>query len=140
MALLEKGSKFQISLRSVPESVVEIERMVDEINRSAALSEDMYGNVLIALTEAVNNAIIHGNRRIAEKLVNVEIALSPNGRRLVVIVEDQGDGFDHLSIADPTIETNLQEETGRGVFLMKQLSDMVVFSKNGAMVEMHFRL
>lgn len=137
---MEKGSKFQISLRSVPESVVEIERMVDEINRSAALSEDMYGNVLIALTEAVNNAIIHGNRRIAEKLVNVEIALSPNGRRLVVIVEDQGDGFDHLSIADPTIETNLQEETGRGVFLMKQLSDMVVFSKNGAMVEMHFRL
>jgi serine/threonine-protein kinase RsbW len=140
MALLEKGGKFQISLKSVPESVVEIERMVDEINSSAALSEDMYGNVLIALTEAVNNAIIHGNRRIAEKLVNVEIGLSANGRRLVVVVEDQGEGFDHLSIADPTLETNLQEEAGRGVFLMKQLSDMVVFSKNGAMVEMHFRL
>lgn len=137
---MEKGGKFQISLKSVPESVVEIERMVDEINSSAALSEDMYGNVLIALTEAVNNAIIHGNRRIAEKLVNVEIGLSANGRRLVVVVEDQGEGFDHLSIADPTLETNLQEEAGRGVFLMKQLSDMVVFSKNGAMVEMHFRL
>lgn len=137
---MEKGSKFQISLKSIPESVVEIERMVDEINRSAALSEDMYGNVLIALTEAVNNAIIHGNGRVAEKLVNVEISLSASGRRLVVVVEDQGKGFDHLSIADPTIETNLQEEAGRGVFLMKQLSDMVVFSKNGAMVEMHFRL
>lgn len=137
---MEKGSKFQISLKSIPESVVEIERMVDEINRSAALSEDMYGNVLIALTEAVNNAIIHGNGRVAEKLVNVEISLSSSGRRLVVVVEDQGKGFDHLSIADPTIETNLQEEAGRGVFLMKQLSDMVVFSKNGAMVEMHFRL
>lgn len=140
MAKLENGSKFQISLKSVPESVVEVERMVDEINRSATLSEDMYGNVLIALTEAVNNAIIHGNRRIAEKMVNIEITLSSNGRRLVVVVEDQGDGFDHLSIADPTLETNLQEEAGRGVFLMKQLSDMVVFSKNGAMVEMHFRL
>ena len=55
-------------------------------------------------------------------------------------IKDEGEGFDFNNLPDPTAPENLEKPTGRGVFLMKNLSDLVVFSDNGSVVEIHFKL
>jgi serine/threonine-protein kinase RsbW len=55
------------------------------------------------------------------------------------IISDEGTGFDYYNLPDPTAPENLEKETGRGVFLMKELADQVIFSENGRVVEMYFK-
>ena len=63
-----------------------------------------------------------------------------NGKRLVFIVKDQGPGFDFNTLPDPTAPENLEKMSGRGIFIIKQLSDMVIFSDDGRTMEIHFKL
>ena len=94
--------------------------------------------MLVAITEAVNNAIIHGNKTNTEKQVNV--CLQRQRNVITCIITDEGEGFDFNQVPDPTAPENLEKEGGRGIFLMKHLSDMVIFSNDGTHVEIQFRL
>jgi serine/threonine-protein kinase RsbW len=91
---------------------------------------------MIAVTESVNNAIKHGNQN--NKSKNVSISLSLNENILKFRVEDQGSGFDHSKLPDPTAPENLNKPSGRGIFLMKHLSDEVNFHDEGKTVELSF--
>jgi serine/threonine-protein kinase RsbW len=113
-----------------------VEKMVDEVCEGMQVSEDYYGNILIAVTEAVNNAIQHGNKSNPDKLVEMGFELKDNN--IVFTVRDQGDGFDPANIPDPTDPANLEKLNGRGVFLMKNLADGVEFADNGRMVQLKF--
>jgi serine/threonine-protein kinase RsbW len=93
---------------------------------------------LISLTEAVNNAIIHGNRKDESKTVKIQLSQAKG--HIAIRVSDEGRGFDYQSIPDPTAPENLTKVGGRGVFLMQQLSDRIHFHDNGRTVEMQFRL
>jgi serine/threonine-protein kinase RsbW len=104
------------------------------------IGDDVYGNILISLTEAANNAMIHGNKCDPKKEVTIDYELDSRGKNLTFIIKDQGKGFDYNSLPDPTEPENLEKTHGRGVFLMMQLADMVVFSDKGATIEMQFRL
>ena len=127
-----------LKLSSNPRNIALVESFVERIVNQYKLSQDLYGNILITLTEAVNNAIIHGN--CADESKMVQIQLNKLHDRLAIRVTDEGCGFDLAKIPDPTAPENLLKVGGRGVFLMQQLSDAVVFHNDGRTVEMQFNI
>lgn len=127
-----------LRLPSNPRNVCQVESFVQKIVEKYRISPDVYGNILISLTEAVNNAIIHGNHRDESKTVKIQ--LSKDKGHLAIRVSDEGRGFDLNSIPDPTAPENLTKCGGRGVFLMHQLCDRINYHDNGRTVEMRFRL
>lgn len=129
-----------LKLTSRPENISVVEKFIDDLKGELNIGDDVYGNILISLTEAANNAIIHGNKCDEKKEVSIEYGLDGRGKNLTFIIKDQGPGFDYNNLPDPTAPENLEKTSGRGVFLMMQLADMVVFSDNGATVEMSFRI
>jgi serine/threonine-protein kinase RsbW len=112
------------------------ESLVDKICQQLAINEDYYGNVLIAVTEAVNNAIRHGNKENKSKKVQINVCDSE--RVFKITVCDEGQGFDYYNLPDPTAPENIEKENGRGIFLMKSLADSVQFNNNGREVELTF--
>ncbi len=113
-----------------------VEKFVDEITAELSLSDEIYGNIMIATLEAANNAIVHGNAQ-KENLL-VEINMESDERNLMVVIRDQGIGFDFLHVPDPTAPENLEKINGRGIFLMEKLSDGIEFLENGSIVKLTF--
>ncbi|WP_211356859.1 ATP-binding protein [Phaeodactylibacter luteus] len=127
-----------LKLSSNPRNIALVESFVEKAVSKYEINPDVYGNILITLTEAVNNAIIHGNSNDESK--TVQIQLRKQEGCLAVRVTDEGCGFDPNNLPDPTAPENLMQVGGRGVFLMHQLSDMLLFHNNGSTVEMRFNL
>lgn len=129
-----------IRFSSKPDNITIVEKFIDDLKNEVNIGDDVYGNVLISLTEAANNAMIHGNKCDEKKDVEISYGLDDRKKNLTFIIKDQGPGFDYNHLPDPTEPENLEKTHGRGVFLMMQLADMVVFSDKGATVEMQFRI
>jgi serine/threonine-protein kinase RsbW len=125
-------------LESDPKNVAEVEPFVRQVFREYNLDESNFGNILIALTEAVSNAIIHGNHALANKKVIVSTVAYP--KKISFTVEDEGQGFNPHNLPDPTAPENLLTLGGRGVFLMQQLADKITFFECGRIVQMDFNL
>lgn len=126
----------RIEIPSLAENIRMIESFIDNAKEKYHLDDDIYGNIMIAVTEAVNNAIKHGNRSDSTK--NVSLTLSFEEGLIKFKVEDEGTGFDHLNLPDPTSPENLEKPGGRGIFLMRHLSDEVEFDDNGRVVQLSF--
>lgn len=126
----------ELSIPSDFESMHEVEKMIDKVCGNFGVEEN-YGNVLIAVTEAVNNAIIHGNAKDKDLLVKVSVADSSDTFCFSVI--DAGQGFDFANLPDPTAPENIEKENGRGIFLMKNLADEVEFEDYGRNVSIYFK-
>jgi len=127
-----------IELDSNPDNVKEIQPYVDLIVQKYQIKSDLYGNILITLTEAITNAIVHGNQADQSKKVFVN---SRFGHNLISVqIIDEGEGFDYEDVPDPTDPMNILTLNGRGVFLMHQLSDSVEYSNNGSTVVIQFKL
>ena len=118
---------YHLTLPSHPESIRLVDPFLKSIQEVAATSAERYHDVLLALTEAVNNAIIHGNRFEASKPVTVEVQV--DSRVLVAVVTDHGSGFDADRLPDPTDPENILREGGRGVFLIRHLAQSVEFRR-----------
>jgi serine/threonine-protein kinase RsbW len=127
-----------LRLQSTNRGIAELEGYVKQLLDYHDLSPELYPNILISLTEAVNNAIKHGNHNDTNKVVCVKSTCQE--QRLCCIVSDEGAGFDYSNLPDPTKPENIDKDGGRGVFLMRQLSDNVKFLKNGSTVEIEFYL
>lgn len=125
-----------IQIPSIVENIRMIESFIDNAKERFNLEDDIYGNIMIAVTEAVNNAIKHGNA--GNKLKNVFLSLSLDDSIIKFVVKDEGSGFDYDNLPDPTSPENLEKPGGRGIFLMKHLSDEVKFADGGKVVEMSF--
>ncbi|PSR04685.1 MAG: ATP-binding protein [Bacteroidetes bacterium SW_11_45_7] len=134
----EATKDYHKTIKSSPDNVSEVEAFIDQLRQEDLIDEQAYGNILISLTEAVNNAILHGNK--SDESKNVDITCKLNDNMVSFIVSDEGAGFDFNSLPDPTDPANVEKLTGRGVFLMKQLSDYVIFSNNGSTVELQFKV
>ena len=113
-----------------------IESFIDNAKEKYQLNDDIYGNIMIAVTEAVNNAIKHGNNNNSAK--NVSLSLSFSEGLIKFRVEDEGNGFEYENLPDPTSPENLEKPGGRGIFLMKHLADEVDFTERGKVVELSF--
>ena len=127
-----------IDFPSEAENIYLVEKLVDNVCEELNIHEDNYGNILIALTEAVNNAIHHGNKLDPKKKTTVACGQTEN--KLKFRIEDEGSGFDYNDLPDPTDPENIEKPNGRGIFLMKNLADEVVFEDNGRVVELTFEL
>ena len=125
-----------IEIPSLAENIRIIESFIDNAKDKYDLDDDIYGNIMIAVTEAVNNAIKHGNKDNSSK--NVSISLSLEDGLIKFKVQDEGSGFDFHKLPDPTAPENISKPGGRGIFLMKNLSDEVDFKENGKVVELSF--
>lgn len=125
-----------LKLSSTYNSVADIERLIDKVCNSVGVNEDAYGNVLIAVTEAVNNAIQHGNKE--NEALTINVSVSDNEEKVCFSVKDEGPGFDFNNLPDPTAPENLLKENGRGIFLMRNLADEVEFTGEGNEVCLFF--
>jgi serine/threonine-protein kinase RsbW len=130
-------TKYQtLKITSNTQSLRLVERLIEDVCQVYGVNEDCYGNMLIAVTEAVNNAINHGNKNDPEK--SVRIGFESEDNKLVFSVTDEGEGFDYLNLPDPTDPANLDKVSGRGVFLMSHLTDSIQFEDNGRKVLLGF--
>ena len=115
-----------------------VEKLVDEVCAEIGVNEEKYGNILIALIEAVNNAIHHGNLLNPKKLTTVQC--KQINEKLTFLIKDEGVGFDYENLPDPTDPKNVEKPDGRGIYLMKHLSDEISFENNGSSIELSFEL
>lgn len=125
-----------IQIPSMGENIRIIESFIDNAKEKFRLEDDIYGNIMIAVTEAVNNAIKHGNAN--NKSKNVFLSLSLEEGIIKFLIKDEGPGFDYENLPDPTSPENLAKPGGRGIFLMRHLSDEVEFREGGKHVELSF--
>lgn len=134
---MELPQNKSFTITSKTENIVVVEKLVNQICENFKISEDHYGNILVALTEAVNNAIQHGNQNNPSKHINISFNLRPD--HISFTIKDEGPGFDYSHIPDPTAPENIEKPNGRGVFLMKNLADSVEFEDNGSTVKLDFK-
>ena len=124
-----KSEVFEFTLASNKSEIGRIERKIEEINLIFNLDFERLINFQIALSEALVNAIVHGNKENSEKKVHVKIEYSDTS--LTVTIKDEGTGFDVNKLADPTREENLQKEHGRGIFIIRSLVDKFECNSSG---------
>ena len=127
-----------VKIPSIKENVAVVESFIENAGEKIKIKESVYGNVLVSVTEAVNNAIVHGNKEDKEK--KVKIKLKENKKSIRFVVEDEGGGFDHKNLPDPTSPENIDKIKGRGIFLIKNLADKAKFKDGGRVVDMLFML
>jgi serine/threonine-protein kinase RsbW len=123
---------------SLKENVTLVEKFIDEICQFYNIGDENYGNILVAVTEAVSNAIFHGNRLNPDK--SVRFFYETKANNLCFTVEDEGSGYNPDTLPDPTDPSNLEVPNGRGVFLMRKLTDDIKFLNDGRRVELYFRI
>ena len=128
----------KLTLPSEPKSLLSLESWVNSLCDAYSISVEIYGNILITLSEAVNNAISHGNGNVFEK--NTLVVSTLEKKKLVFTITDQGEGFDFSQLPDPTAPENIEKPQGRGIFLMNHLSDGVVFEEPGNKVKITFQI
>lgn len=125
-----------LSIPSDFTAISRVESLVDNVCERLEVREDYYGNVLIAVTEAVNNAIEHGNKK--QDSINVDLAVGDKDTDFCFSVQDYGAGFDFKNLPDPTAPENIERENGRGIFLMRSLAEAVEFEDDGRNVNIYF--
>lgn len=126
-----------LKINSNTQSLRLVERLIEDVCQIYDVNEDCYGNMMIAVTEAVNNAIHHGNKDNPDK--QVKIGFESDENQLVFSITDEGAGFDPTALPDPTDPANIDKISGRGVFLMTQLSDFIKFENEGRRVLLGFK-
>lgn len=136
--MAHKQAVFQLTLRSNPKQVRRVETFLHKINRVAHLDEIQLHKLMVSLTEAVNNAIVHGNRLNETKKVVVQCKLLPEW--LVVSVTDEGRGFKLDKVRNPLRKKNLLRNSGRGIFLMRTLMNKVEYEMGTSGVEVRLWL
>src|SRR3990172_3912492 len=108
-----------LKIPSCLSNITKVEAFVEKMKDHYNISNEVFGNMLVAITEAVNNAIVHGNSNDEKKMVEIDIEQETSLMKFVV--KDNGNGFDYNNLPDPTAPENIEKFTGRGVFLMKHL-------------------
>ncbi|WP_448520685.1 ATP-binding protein [Rhodoflexus sp.] len=128
----------ELHIPSVPENVRVVEKFIEDLKEQLHINDDIYGNIMIAVTETVNNAIVHGNKSDKQKLVALSMMI--DDRKISFTISDEGKGFNYENLPDPTAPENLLEPGGRGIFIIKHLADEVEFQMQGSRVNLTFYL
>jgi serine/threonine-protein kinase RsbW len=126
-----------IRINSEIEKLKIVETLVDTLSKKLGVSDEVYGKILVSTVEAVNNAILHGNKGDKNKMVTVNF--NADGNVLDITVSDEGQGFEYKNLPDPTDPKNIENLHGRGVFLMKHLADSIEYNSSGSEVTMRFK-
>jgi serine/threonine-protein kinase RsbW len=125
----------------MPSKIQAISPLVDRLMRLIEGSQCVPGqefDVELALREALENAVVHGNQEDPVRKVHVRCRCQP-GKEISIVVTDQGKGFDFERIAGNGITTDPDSEHGRGIQLVKAYMDDVHFERGGSEVHMRKR-
>ena len=108
-----------------------VQLVSDHLCRRLGFDEDSMHWVGVAIRESVINAIKHGNRNDAGKMVHVDFTSShdPEDAGLTISVRDEGEGFEPEEVADPLAPENMLKSSGRGIFLIRSFMDDVQLMK-----------
>lgn len=119
-------------------NIKDVRIFLEKVYNEFSLSKNSFNQVFLGINEAVCNAILHGNKLNTEK--NVFIKLNLYGNQLHVEVEDEGDGFCDTLLFDPTLPENIKCESGRGIYIIRQIADELVFKEEGRKIYMLFTI
>ena len=104
------------------------EKILCQCQQLSYTDRDLFA-LKLAIEEAFANAVKHGNKLDPHKIVHVKYRITP--RRVDVVIEDEGSGFNPASLPDPTSECNIEHTSGRGLLLMRAFMNNVVFNPSG---------
>jgi serine/threonine-protein kinase RsbW len=113
--------KYSLEIESDPNNLITVEEFVNYFAKDLGVSDERMNGLLLSVTEATTNAIIHGNKCNLDKKVYINVFVEDGN--IIIKVKDEGDGFDPAKVPDPTEPQNLLKDSGRGVYLMKVYMD-----------------
>ena len=128
--------RITLQIQSETDNLNSVEKFLQDLKKRCDISEEFYFAIWAAVSEAVINAIVHGNKNDKRKIVSIDV--SHEKSICMFSIEDQGEGFDYRNIKFSTFSDNLIKIGGRGILLMKKLSRHLRFSKNGRCVKLFF--
>ena len=112
---------YHLEIESDPNNLITVEEFVNYFAVDLGLEKERVAALLLAVTEATTNAIIHANKCDVSKLVTVDVQVHKT--KITIKITDQGEGFNPAEIPDPTKPENLLKDSGRGVYLMRVYMD-----------------
>ncbi len=127
----------QLKLESSLEHMDNVVEETDQFLSPLGLDDELVYNIVLVTTEAVTNAIEHGNGHDASKSVHIRYEATPT--LVEVSVEDEGSGFAPTDLPNPLAEENILADGGRGVYLIEEIADEVVYENGGRRVVMRFK-
>jgi serine/threonine-protein kinase RsbW len=130
--------KHTLKIKSDIKEIHEVERFIEDICDYYNINNSYFGNIVVAVSEAVENSIIHGNKYDSSKIIH--IGFETNQKGIVFTIEDEGDGFNFENIPDPTDIQSNPEKKGTGIFLIKTLTDEALFLNNGRKIQLQFNI
>ena len=125
--------KYHLEIESDPNNLITVEEFVNYFCKDVHLPDEKLTNVLLAVTEATTNAIIHANK--CDKNKKVTIDASVENSKLIIKIKDEGEGFDPGNIPDPTEPENLLKDSGRGIYLMRVYMDDLQYNRTPSGME-----
>ena len=130
--------KLNLTIGSKIENIRLVENFLESLIQEFSLEEKLCGKIILSTIEATNNACLWGGKNDDSKKVTINAWIK--NTELFISVEDEGEGFAYKKIPDPTTPENIRKSSGRGIYLMKVLSNSLKFQKNGSKVTMSFSL
>jgi len=128
-----KGNSDSLILRSSQSELNKVEKLVEALADKYYLNDTYFANMMVALTEAFNNSMIHGNKNNSSKQITIDFTI--NEKEMIVDVRDEGEGFDYVGYMNTKHADNQ-----RGIELIQSVSDKVEFSENGRCISIHFNV
>ena len=119
--------KYYLEIESTPNNLITVEEFVNYFSIELGLDQEKINGLLLAITEATTNAIIHGNKNNKLKLVRIYVYVEDS--TLTVKIKDEGKGFDPTTVPDPTDPENLLKDSGRGLYLMRVYMDTLTYNQ-----------
>jgi serine/threonine-protein kinase RsbW len=121
---------YSLVLPSNRKEISKFESLLVEINNEFGMAMEKFINFQIASSEAIVNAIVHGNKQNPDKKVHVDIDTA--NETLKLVIKDEGEGFEVDKLPDPTDESNLFKESGRGIYIIRSLVDEFKIESNSS--------
>ena len=118
-------NSYYLEIESDPNNLITVEEFVNYFAIELGIKHEKMPGLLLSVTEATTNAIIHANKSNKDKKVKIEVTVAD--KKLIISVKDEGTGFDPHNVPDPTAPENLLKDSGRGLYLMKVYMDEVKY-------------
>ncbi|MBN1216118.1 MAG: ATP-binding protein [Candidatus Lokiarchaeota archaeon] len=132
--------RYKKEVKSDPDVLVEVEKFMLKIAKDVNMDSEKHNNFILAISEALANSIIHGNKCDSTKKVFIEVIA--DNEKVIVKIKDQGDGFNVDYIPDPTEPENILKDTGRGIHIMRAFADYLEYlnTEDGTETKLVFKL
>jgi len=125
-------------IKSDNSEINKVESFLTDIFNKFYLDKNQFNRVFLCISEAIINSIYHGNRNNFYKDVNIHIVCKEC--KMYIEISDEGIGFDHTKIENPTEGINIRKESGRGLHIIKSLCDHIEFKNQGSCIKIIFKV